>query len=133
MKLETKYKKWPLTKWKKEFDKVFSLYIRTRDNFTCFTCGKRGDRTNIDNGHFIPRGACGLELYFSEENCHAQCTNCNHKLEGNTLVYADKLGEEMVAKLRYIHDTRNSFIHWDKQDYARLIEKYESEIKKYEK
>jgi len=126
MKRENKLKKWDLRKCKKEFDKVFSLYIRTRDDFTCFTCGRSGDRTNIDNGHYIPRGACNLQLYFNEDNCHAQCTNCNHRLEGNRHVYRENLGEEMHEKLYKIH--KESPEKWTKEDYLNKIDEYNDKL-----
>lgn len=126
MKLETKLKKWDLRKWKKEFDTVFSLYIRTRDNFTCFTCGRKGDRNNIDNGHYIPRGACRLALYFHEDNCHAQCTYCNHTLEGNRHVYREKLGEDKHNELYMLN--RTSSLKYTKHDYAHLIEVYKKKL-----
>ena len=125
MKRETKLQKWGLRKCKKELDKVFSIFIRTRDNFTCFTCGRKGDRGGIDNGHYIPRGACGLELYFSEENCHAQCADCNHRLEGNRHVYKERLGD-IHDKLYNIYYTRNSAMKWSQQDYLDKIEHYEA-------
>ena len=92
----------PKTKTKKqkqELDSIFSLFIKTRDEWTCFTCGKKAKGNGMHNGHYIPRGACGLELYFSEENCHAQCFKCNMELEGNKHVYREKLGEKIHEKL----------------------------------
>ncbi len=124
MKLENKLEKWNLNKWKKEFDKVFAVYIKDRDKWTCFTCGKYATGLGMNNGHYIPRGACGLELYFSEDNCHAQCFECNLKLEGNRHVYKEKLGEEVHNKLYEIFYKRNGSIKWDKIDYANKIEEY---------
>lgn len=128
MKLETKLKNWDLRKWKKEFDKVFALYVKERDNWICFTCGRKGDRSNIQNGHYIPRGACGLELYFHEDNCHAQCSYCNHVLEGNTIKYKEKLGEKTHKKLYDIFYKRNNDLKYSKMDYVNLIEEYEAKI-----
>jgi hypothetical protein len=127
MKDSTKLSNWKLPKWKKELNKVFSIYIRTRDNFTCFTCDKVGQRNNIDNGHYIPRGACKLPLYFSEDNCHAQCTYCNQALEGNTKVYRERLGEEMHDKL-YEQHYKQVPVKWYAQEYLDKIKYYQDKI-----
>lgn len=82
-------------------DKAMSDYIRTRDNFTCVTCGKKGNKKNIDNGHFIPRGS-SLWRY-DERNGHAQCYRCNKKLSGNWPVYFDFMvttyGRDLVDEM----------------------------------
>lgn len=125
---ESKLLKWDLRKFKKEFDKIFALYIKERDNWTCFTCGKQARGHGMQNGHYIPRGACGLELYFSEENCHAQCYKCNHELEGNRHVYREKLGEKIHNKLYDIFYKRNGALKWDKHDYLRKMEEYQNKL-----
>jgi len=132
MKLETKLKKWSLPKWKKEFWKVFSKYIKLRDNYICFTCGKKVSGHDAQAGHFIPASACGLELYFHEDNVHCQCSYCNVFLQGNQYVYGQKLGEKKVKELREILDKRNTILQYTRQDYARLIEKYKSKLKDIE-
>jgi len=78
-----------ISKLKKELWKLFSLYIRTRDNFTCVTCGKKGEGGAIHAGHFITGATCGTELYFDEDNVHAQCYHCNINLSGNWVKYEE--------------------------------------------
>lgn len=126
MKDKTKLEKWDLRKFKKEFDKVFAKYIVKRDG-KCFTCG---NTETLQNGHYIPRGACGLELYFHEDNCHAQCFRCNMVMEGNTIVYKEKLGEKTHKKLYDIFYKRNHALKYDKHDYLRLIKEYEEKLRK---
>lgn len=74
-----------LTLYKKAWD-AFSLYVRTKENYTCFTCGKRGDKYDMQAGHFKHN-----VLDFDEMNVHCQCTQCNHFLSGRLDVYAEKL------------------------------------------
>jgi len=85
---------------KKILWKHFSIYIRTRDNFTCVCCGRVGSGSGIHAGHYVTRAACGVDYFFSEKNVHAQCYNCNN---GNSIPYRKfllrKYGEEVVKDL----------------------------------
>ena len=77
----------------------FSAYIKARDNYKCFTCGRIARGQAMHAGHFIPKGAGGIALYFNEDNVHAQCAGCNLFLAGNQHEYGKRLGEKMVAEL----------------------------------
>lgn len=79
--------------------KVFSKYVRQRDKGICFTCGAFAQGANYHAGHFIPKGAGGLALYFHEDNVHGQCAKCNLFLQGNQYEYGKKLGEQKVHEL----------------------------------
>jgi hypothetical protein len=68
-------------------DKAMSDYVRERDNWTCVTCGRRGDKHTIQNGHWIPRGYAVYK--YDERNGHAQDTYCNKYLSGNWPRYYD--------------------------------------------
>lgn len=74
---------------KRELDKVFSDYIRERDHYTCITCGKQGDKSEIQNGHYIERNKTGTR--YDEQNYNAQCVTCNIWKKGNLRIYAVKL------------------------------------------
>ncbi len=80
-------KKWSTARWKKELWKYFTLYIKARDKYTCITCGRKVEGQNAQGGHYVAKGACGLDYYFSERNVHCQCGNCNLRLEGNRPAY----------------------------------------------
>lgn len=90
-----------VAKLKKLADKVFSDYIRQRDKYVCFTCGKKGDKTNIQNGHYVSRAFNSLR--FDERNCAAQCVGCNIFRKGNIDEYAlallKKFGPEILKEL----------------------------------
>lgn len=74
---------------KRKADDIFSLYIRERDKFTCYTCGKVGERNNTDCGHYISRTFLGTR--YDETNCHAQCKSCNIFKHGNLAFFATRL------------------------------------------
>lgn len=84
--------------WKKKAWSVFSKWIRTRDNWTCYTCGKHYPdsdlhRNSIHAGHFITRAR--NNTMFCEVNVHAQCYNCNVQRRGNIGEYAYRLKKEL--------------------------------------
>lgn len=116
-------KKRSITSLKKELWKLFSLYIRQRDNFTCFTCGRKGEGSGIHAGHFVPKSVGGLALYFHEENVRAQCYNCNINLSGNQYVFSQKLGDEKAKELYLL---KGKITKWRESDYLKLIEKYKN-------
>lgn len=103
MKEEPKKKKRPLniSSLKKKVWIVFSRYIRERDNWTCFTCGKMERGSQMHAGHFISRSHAST--LFHEMNVHAQCASCNMFRNGQPHLYAEKLirihGEEKFMEL----------------------------------
>lgn len=130
MKLETKLKNWTNGKWKKELWKVFAKYIKTRDNYTCFTCGNKGEGSGMHAGHFIEKSVGGLSLYFDERNVHAQCYRCNINLGGHHSEYyprmIKKYGQDVVDELLDLK--RNGYRKISNQEYADLIEKYQKKL-----
>lgn len=77
---------------------VFSKWIRTRDNFTCITCGKSAPEVMIHAGHY-----CHNREDFNERNINAQCMGCNWRKKGNmrfyTIYMIDKYGLDYVKEL----------------------------------
>lgn len=96
-------KKKTTAKLKKELWAVFTKFIKTRDKYICFTCGKYDEKYGMGGGHYKPKGACGADYYFSEINVNAQCTYCNLTLQGNQVIYRQRLvqkyGEEAVLDI----------------------------------
>ena len=113
-----------LSKLKKELWKWFSLFIRQRDKFTCFTCGRKGIGSAIHAGHFIAKSVGGIGLYFDEDNVHAQCYHCNINLGGNQYEYALRLGE--MAK--WLYNKKNGYMKVDEDWYREKIAHYKSKV-----
>lgn len=65
--------------------KIFSLYIRCRDQFVCFTCDRPGDRYTTDAGHMV--GRYWKATLFDETNVNCQCRACNTAHESNPAPY----------------------------------------------
>jgi hypothetical protein len=118
--------------WKKRFWKVFSEYIRKRDNGICFTCGTKKDWKEQDAGHYIPAGVCQLSpaLYFSEKNVNCQCTSCNRFKHGNLYVYAlqlvRKYGADVILELDALKRLHTKWTDWT---YKIYIDEYKQKIK----
>ena len=118
-------KKKSISTLKKKLWTHFSLYIRTRDNFTCFTCGHKDEGGKIHCGHFIPKASGGLALYFNEDNNHAQCYWCNIFLGGNQYEYGKRLGEEKVEEL---YKLKQQSWKWSVKEYEQKIEEYKNKL-----
>jgi hypothetical protein len=111
---------------KKKLWTVFSKFIRERDKYICFTCGRKGEGVGMHAGHFISKSIGGVALYFNEKNVNAQCYNCNINQSGNIWAYGQKLGKETVDEL---YGIKNQINKWTIQDYT--IQDYEDKITEY--
>jgi len=74
-------------------DALFSLYIRTRDHFTCQRCGVKSK--NVQCAHFI--GRRNKNCRFLEINCVSLCYGCHGYFHANPLEFVEwtkkRLGE----------------------------------------
>lgn len=113
---------------KKKLWGIFTKYIKLRENYQCFTCGKFATGQGMGGGHFISKAACPPTLYFHEDNVHAQCTECNLHLEGNHYIYGVRLGKRRVNAL---YSLKNKLVGevWSIEDYKKKIEEYERKLK----
>lgn len=119
-----KKSKAPISKLKAKLWKVFSEYVRKRDKGVCFTCGRRCDGKGYHAGHFIPKSAGGIGLYFHPENVRGQCYNCNINLGGNQYEYSLRLGQDKVTQLYAIKNGQPQ--KWDQARYEWEIEWYKN-------
>ena len=112
-----------------KLDKVFSLFVRLRDNGVCYTCGKRGDIKQMQAGHYISRSCMALRWH--EANVHCQCYSCNVCKHGDLITYRERLvkdyGQSAIEELeskRYI-----TYKH-SIEDLEKLIDFYKNAIDK---
>lgn len=75
-KVKKRRKKNELRAIKARLDKLFSLYIRLRDGYTCKVCGSR-DRPQC--GHIFSR--VSLSTRWDDSNAVCQCASCNMRHE----------------------------------------------------
>jgi len=122
-----KKKEKSLSKLKKEYWKLFSIYIRKKSAdenglAKCVTCGIVKPWQELQAGHYVPASA-GLSTYFEETNVHCQCVSCNLFKKGNMDNYAlfmiKTYGRE---KLDELAELKRQDAKFSKYDYLRMIE-----------
>lgn len=117
-----------------KLDSIFSQYIRQRDldrygRAECFTCGRKDDWHNLQNGHYISRKV--LSLRYNEINCNVQCHTCNNELGGNRVIYTEKLIDKYGANIiNYLRLESNKIKKFTDNELNQLIEHYSRLINK---
>jgi len=103
----------------KELWRVFSKYIRQRDKFICYTCGKPGNEA----GHYYH--SKGYLIHFDERAVHCQCPSCNRWLSGKLQEYSLRLVRD------YGPDILEEFNRLRNRSYKPTREEYEKRIAHY--
>lgn len=120
-----------IKKHKKRVWKIFSDYIRERDCWTCYTCGKIAHGKGMHGGHYISR--TNGSTMFDEMNVHAQCYRCNIHLHGNLAEYTLKLikdyGLEKVEELKKKSKKTHRFTHEELKEIYQTTEKKLKKLK----
>jgi hypothetical protein len=83
----------------------------------------------MNGGHFVSAGASPPSLYFDEDNVHAQCSECNLRLEGNHYIYGLKLGKKRADRLIKMRQQFAGEV-WTITQYQEKIEHYKKELDK---
>lgn len=127
--------KWTLSRWKKEFDKIFSRYVRLKYSkngyATCYTCGKVNEIKKLQNGHYISRSY--LSTRFDEENCRVQCYGCNVMQQGKSVDFREHLVRDLgEKKVLALEQRRFQIVKYEITFYKEKIEHYQERIKHYE-
>ena len=124
-------KKKSIHQLKRELWKHFSLYIKLRDKYICFTCGKHCEKDSVNSGHFYHGKS--VESYTDEKNVNCQCISCNMYKSGNLAVYAgkliDKYGVNIISELSV---KRHTIKKWVRVELENDIEDYKTKIKELE-
>lgn len=124
MKPKKKEKLLSIPKLKKKVWTVFSKWIRERDKYTCYTCGKvMYERRYAHAGHYLSRRKASV--LFDEMNVHCQCIDCNLWSYGNTGVYAQNLIRD-YGKESFDGLIKRSFQlkQWTRPELDELLMKY---------
>ncbi len=109
--------------YKKELDRVFSLYVRKVYPKYCYTCGKAAER--LQCGHYISRQY--LSTRWSMENCRPQCWGCNGYGKGQPLIFEENLKKEYGNDhVEAMKASRHQIIKLDIPWYIGQIEHYKS-------
>lgn len=117
-----------------KLDKVFSDYIRLKYSdwkgwSECFTCGKKSYWKYLENGHFIKRKYDMTR--FNVNNCRPQCYHCNEVLDGNILVFRERLIEDIgLEKVEELERIKFQTAKFSRSDISGMIEYYKNEVTK---
>ena len=117
----------PMSKLKKELDRVFSLYIRAKYGPNCYTCdSERGTQ----NGHFVIRQY--LFTRWEEDNCRPQGFGCNIRRKGNTAEFEERLKKEIGdARVEELKVSRKIMVKMTEEMYREKIAHYQEIITRY--
>lgn len=114
-----------ISQLKKDLWKIVSKKIKERDDYVCFTSGKKVEGANAHCGHMFPSGSCGVLLRYHPKNLHCQSYYENINMGGNGAVYAlnfiKKYGKKEMDNLLRL---KNLSIKADVIFYHKLIELY---------
>lgn len=116
-----------ISKWKKELDTIFSIYIRTRDKGQCYTCPRKDEIKKMQNGHFNPRQY--LSTRWDERNNNCQCYVCNMLYNGQPSRYAQHLIEDYGPNIiNELEKDRLKPVKLDAIWYLNKIEEYKEKL-----
>ena len=121
-------KKPSITTLKKKLWAIVSKRIKERDNFVCYTSGRKVEGAGAHCGHGMSSSICGARLRYHPLNLHCQSYHENINAGGNGVVYYQNLlrdyGERRVEELMAL---RNKPIKADAIFYQKLISLYQNE------
>ncbi len=117
------------TSYKKELDRVFSLYIRAKYPKYCYTCNRPSEK--LQCGHFVPR--IYLPTRWEEMNCRPQCVGCNIWGRGQLLDFEENLTEEIgEVKVRFLKEIRNQVWKLTPEWYVQKINEFKQKLHELE-
>ena len=109
-------------------NKAFSDYIRERDRWTCYTCGRVVDKYHADAGHLFSRYFAGT--LYDEDNVHCQCKKCNmlHEVDSEPykLKFIAEYGEDFYWEL---YRKSKGLTQRKVYDYIELRKEFEAKLK----
>lgn len=115
-----------------KLDRVFSLLIRTRDNWTCQKCGKfcpRESSSRLDCSHFHSRRKQSVR--YDPKNACAHCFSCHQYLGENPTEFAKwivaYLGENEASLLEI---RANQTTKRNKKDKEELYQDLKAELQR---
>lgn len=112
-----------LPELRRDADRIFSLFVRQRDRGVCFTCGVKRSISEMQNGHYRPRGIPWLR--YDPRNCNCQCRECNEDLRGNIPAYNIRLlnryGSTIFYEFDQLEKKKEKFL---RSDFQHVIDTY---------
>lgn len=102
----------------------------------CVSCGIKARWSEMDGGHFIPKGHSSFWA-LREENIHPQCKGCNgfgmkHGTaeQSYTLWMIDYYGRDFVE---HMHATKRDQVKYYKRDYEEMLKDLNAQIREHKR
>ena len=84
--------------------------------------------SNCQGGHYYTKKGYPT-LYFDENNVRVQCYHCNINLSGNTVIFGERLEEEIGKEaIEELKSRRHDSVKRMRSDYEDLISEYKMKI-----
>lgn len=114
-----------ITTLKKKLWVVVSKRIKERDNFVCYTSGKKVEGANAHCGHGMPNSICGARLRYHPLNLHCQSYYENIYASGNGVqYYQNQVRDYGENRVKELYKLKDKYIKADAIFYQTLIDLY---------
>lgn len=121
----------------KKLDVLHSIFTRLKscdeNGFcNCYTCNNDMTYYTAQNGHFIIRQ--NTQFRWSDINTKQQCDYCNFDLQGNVVVFEERLKEqygiEKIDEIKQMSKVSFKMTKWEKEELLKLRRKQCRELLK---
>lgn len=121
----------------KTLDTLHSIYTRLKrcdesGFMNCCTCDDNLNYYAAQCGHFIPRA--NTQFRWSDINTEPQCNYCNVELQGNIVVFEERLkdrhGIEKIDEIKQLSKVSFKMSKYEKQELIKLRRKQIRELLK---
>lgn len=118
--------------WKKEADRLCSLYVRqvfadSDGMVACYTCGKKKHWKEMQCGHFVTRA--NIATRYDLANLRPQEVGCNYFGGNNvTAIFANKLEAERPGIVAELYKKGAVIVSYRAADYQRIAEEFKERL-----
>lgn len=129
-------KKPSITTLKKKLWKIVADRIKKRDNFICYTSGRKVEVAGAHCGHGMSNSICGARLRYHPLNLHCQSYYENIHASGNGVqYYQNQIRDYGDKRVKELYALKDKYIKADVIFYQHLIDLYTNgtweEIERY--
>ena len=123
----TKRKPPSITQLKKKLWAVVSKRIKERDNWICYTSGRKVEGAGAHCGHGMSSSICGARLRYHPLNLHCQSYYENIYASGNGIqYYQNQIRDYGAKRVKELYALKNKYIKADVIFYTTLLELYKN-------
>jgi len=108
-----------------KLEDLVRTYTRERDNNTCQKCGRHVEGSCSQPSHVIPKGRC-LRLRYDPLNIKTLCLFHHRWWHDNPTESGEWFKKKFPKRWAYLEKHRYERAGFTREDYLRMIEKYET-------